>query len=105
MIRHPPRSTLFPYTTLHLSVAHGVVTPVWPPTGIALAALLLLGRRFWPAVALGALIANATTGASIPEAFFISIGNTLEAVVGATLLLRVRFRPELDRVRDVLALV
>src|SRR5712691_8890918 len=53
---------------LHLSVAHGVVTPVWPPTGIALAALLLLGRRFWPAVALGALIANATTGASVPEA-------------------------------------
>jgi PAS domain S-box-containing protein len=88
-----------------LSVAHGVVTPVWAPTGIALAALLLLGRRFWPAVALGALLANATSGASLAEAAGISVGNTLEALVGATLLVRVGFRPALDRVRDVLALV
>jgi PAS domain S-box-containing protein len=90
---------------IELSVAHGVITPVWAPTGIALAALVLFGRRIWPAVAVGALIANATSGASVPDAAFISVGNTLEAVVGATLLLRVGFRPGLDRVRDVLALV
>jgi len=90
---------------IELSVAHGVITPVWAPTGISLAALVLFGTRFWPAVALGALIANATSGASFPEALFISVGNTLEAVVGTTLLRRVRFRPTLDRVRDVLALV
>lgn len=88
-----------------LSVAHGVITPVWAPTGISLAALVLFGRRFWPAVALGAVVANATTGASILEAAFITVGNTLEAVVGATLLLRVGFRAALDRVRDVFALV
>jgi PAS domain S-box-containing protein len=88
-----------------LSVAHGVVTPVWAPTGIALAALVLLGRRFWPAVAIGALLANATSGASLLAAAGISVGNTLEAVVGATLLVRVGFRPALDRIRDVLALV
>jgi PAS domain S-box-containing protein len=90
---------------LELSVAHGVITPVWAPTGIALAALVLFGSRLWPAIALGALIANAISGASVPEAAAISVGNTLEAVVGAALLARVGFRPALDRVRDVLALV
>jgi PAS domain S-box-containing protein len=90
---------------LELSVARGVITPVWPPTGIALAALLLLGRRYWPAVTVGAFVANATSGASLAEAAGISVGNTLQAVVGATLLLAVGFRPALDRVRDVVALV
>jgi PAS domain S-box-containing protein len=89
-----------------LSVAEGVVTPVWAPTGIALAAAVLLGpRRAWPAIAAGAFIANATTGASIPVAAAIAVGNTLEGVVGAILLRRASFRPALDRVRDVLALV
>jgi PAS domain S-box-containing protein len=88
-----------------LSVAHGVITPVWAPTGISLAALVLFGPRLWPAVALGALVANATSGASLPLAVAISVGNTLEAVVGAGLLRRAGFRPALDRVRDVLALI
>jgi PAS domain S-box-containing protein len=87
------------------SVAHGVITPVWAPAGIALAALVLFGLRLWPAVLLGAFIANAISGASLGEAAAISVGNTLEAVVGTALLRRVRFRPQMDRVRDVLALV
>jgi PAS domain S-box-containing protein len=90
---------------IELSVAQGVITPVWAPTGIALAGLLLFGRNRWPAVAAGALIANATSGASLLDAAGISVGNTLEAVVGATLLLRADIRPALDRVRDVFALV
>jgi PAS domain S-box-containing protein len=90
---------------LALSVAHGVITPVWPPTGIALASLVLFGRQMWPAVAVGAILANATSGASIPVALGISVGNTLEAVVGYELLRIARFRPSLERVRDVLALV
>ena len=90
---------------IELSVARGVITPVWAPTGIALAALVLFGVRLWPAVALGAFVANATSGASLAEAAAISVGNTLEAVVGALLLLHVGFRPALDRVRDVLALI
>jgi signal transduction histidine kinase len=88
-----------------LSVAHGLITPVWAPTGIALAALVLFGLRLWPAVAIAAFVANATSGGSLGEAAVISVGNTLEAVVGAFLLSRVGFRPQLDRVRDVLALV
>ena len=90
---------------INLPVAHGVITPVWAPSGIALAALLLFGRRLWPAVALGALIANATSGADPAVAAVIAIGNTLEAVVGASLLRRVGFRTSLERVRDVLTLV
>ena len=90
---------------IELSVAHGVITPVWAPTGIALAALVLYGPRLWPAVALGALVANATSGASLPDAIFISVGNTLEAVIGSVLLHRVGLRPALDRVRDVFTLI
>ncbi len=88
---------------LKLSVAHGVITPVWAPTGIALAALVLGGLRFWPAIAVGAFIANATSGASPEMAAVIAVGNTLEAVAGAYLLRRVGFRPSFERVRDVIA--
>src|ERR671937_1983322 len=90
---------------IELSVAQGVITPVWAPTGIALAGLLLLDRNLWPAVAVGAFIANAISGTSIAEAAGISVGNTLEALVGATLLLKADLRPALDRVWDVFALV
>ena len=90
---------------IELSVAQGVITPVWAPTGISIAALVLYGPRLWPAVALGALVANTTSGASGIEALFISVGNTLEAVVGSVLLRRADFRPALDRVKDVLSFV
>jgi len=88
-----------------LSVAHGVITPVWAPSGISLAALLLFGPRLWPAVALGAFIANGTSGAEPAVAAGIAVGNTLEALVGAYLLRKVGFRVSLGRVRDVLMLV
>jgi PAS domain S-box-containing protein len=88
-----------------LDVAHGVITPVWAPSGIALASLLLFGIRYWPAVAVGAFVANVTTDAGAAVAAGIAVGNTLEAVVGAALVQRIGFRPRLDRVRDVLALV
>jgi PAS domain S-box-containing protein len=87
---------------LALSVAHGVITPVWPPTGIALAALLLLGPRYWPAITLGAFVSNVTSGVSADVALAISIGNTLEALVAVYLLRRVDFRPSLDRTRDIM---
>jgi PAS domain S-box-containing protein len=90
---------------LALSVAHGVITPVWAPTGIALASMILFGRRLWPVILVAAFIANATDGASIPLALAIAVGNTLEAVVGSALLELARFRPALDRVRDVIALI
>jgi signal transduction histidine kinase/ActR/RegA family two-component response regulator len=80
------------------------VTVVWPPTGIALAAMMLLGRRMWPAVWIGALLANCTV-APLAVAAGIATGNTLEATVGAWLLARSRVRPALDRIRDVMLLL
>jgi PAS domain S-box-containing protein len=90
---------------IELRVAHGVITPVWAPTGIAIASLVLYGVRLWPAVALGAFVANATSGLAPVDAAFISVGNTLEAVVGSMLLLHVGFRPAIDRIRDVFSLI
>ncbi len=90
---------------IELSVAQGLITPVWAPTGIAIAALFLGGTRLWPAVALAAFVANATSGAEIPVAAIIAAGNTLEAVVGSSLLRWAGVRPALDRVRDVFALI
>src|SRR5262249_29310309 len=82
------------------------VTAVWPPTGIALAALLLFGSRAWPGIALGAFLANATTHAPLATAAVITLGNTLEALAGAWLLRRLaKFNMALERVQDVLALV
>lgn len=83
----------------------GNVTPVWPPTGLAIAVVLILGYRMWPGVAAGALLVNGLSSVPFLTACGMSVGNTLEAVVGAYLLTRVaRVRPELDRVRDVVAL-
>lgn len=91
---------------LLLAGMHGNVSLVWPPTGIALAALLLLGYRLWPGIALGAFLINASTGVGLETAGGIGIGNTLEAVSGAYLLHRfTRFRNSLERVQDVLGLV
>ncbi len=90
---------------LALAVETASVTAIWPPTGIALVALVLGGRRMWPAVAIGAFAANATTDIPVYTAAGIAIGNTLEAVVGASLLAWVRFRPSLRRLRDVFALI
>lgn len=91
---------------LHFAFATRTVTAIWPPTGIALAALVLGGYRLWPAVALGALLANIDTGVPLVTVLGIVIGNTLEALGGAFLLRRVAdFRPSLERVRDVISLV
>ncbi|HYE85794.1 MAG TPA: MASE1 domain-containing protein, partial [Vicinamibacterales bacterium] len=82
------------------------VTTVWAPTGIAQAALLLWGPRLWPAVWLGAFIANVGTTAPIWTAAVIAIGNTLEAVVAAWLLRRdAGFDAGLRRLRDVARLI
>jgi len=80
------------------------VTVVWPPTGIALTAILLLGYRAWPGILLGAFLANVTTHEPITTALGIGLGNTLEAVAGAWLLQRAGFDTSLRRVRDVLCL-
>jgi PAS domain S-box-containing protein len=79
---------------LALAFVHTSATSVWPPSGIALAALLLFGRALWPGVFLGAFIANVTTVAAglpvvtIVTSLLIAAGNTLEAVVAEYLIRR-----------------
>lgn len=73
---------------LALASVHPSATPIWPPTGLALAAVLLWGYRTWPAIFIAAVIANATTAGSVATAIAIATGNTLEAVVGAYLINR-----------------
>src|SRR5437879_11287181 len=50
---------------LMLAFVHASATAVWPPTGIALASMLLLGPRVWPAILLGAFLANVTTAGNL----------------------------------------
>jgi PAS domain S-box-containing protein len=81
---------------------HGSVSLVWPPSGIALAALLLLGLRYWPAILAGAFLVNVTTSGAIGSSIGIAIGNTLEAVAGAALVQRFAGGTRaFDQARDV----
>jgi signal transduction histidine kinase len=73
---------------LLLAFANQSASPVWPPTGIALAAVVLLGPRLWPGVFIGAFLVNVTTTGSWLPSMGIATGNTLEAVVGGVLARR-----------------
>jgi len=90
---------------LSLAISTEQVTTIWPPTGIALAALLLLGIKFWPAIFLGAFFANMFANETVWVALGISIGNTLAGVAGLLLLKKFDFRNRLDRLRDVISFV
>jgi PAS domain S-box-containing protein len=83
---------------LELAIPPGYATAIWPPSGIALAAVLLWGRGVWPGIALGSFAINVATGFSastswalleslgVPAA--IAAGATLQAVLGAALVRR-----------------
>ncbi|HSX17933.1 MAG TPA: MASE1 domain-containing protein [Candidatus Saccharimonadales bacterium] len=93
---------------LGLSFAFGTeqVTTVWPPTGIALAALLILGYRYWPGILIGAFIANILTNETPAIAAGIAVGNTLEALTGTFLLRHViKFDLSFSRTGDFFGLL
>jgi signal transduction histidine kinase len=73
---------------LMLASLHASASPVWPAAGIALAALLLLGYRVWPAIFVAAFLVNVTTAGNVFTSFGIAAGNTLEALAGAFLVNR-----------------
>lgn len=80
---------------LCLAFKHSSISPVWPPTGIAISALLLLGTNRWPAILVAAFLANDSfTPAGALVSCGIAIGNTLEAVVGASLIRRLSPRQD-----------
>lgn len=87
---------------------HGaVVTPLWPPTGVALGCLLYWGLRIWPGIAVGALLAVLSTGGSSVDFGDIGIiaGNTLAPVCALLMLRRADFRMDMSRLRDGAALI
>ncbi len=91
---------------LMLDAVAGFATLVWPPSGLALAALLVFGYRLWPGVAIGAFVANVWMGAPPWVALGIAAGNSLEPLLGAYALRKIEgFSNSLDRVRDVLGLI
>ena len=73
---------------LRLAFLQPSASPVWPPAGIALAALLVLGSRAWPGIFLGAFFVNLTTAGNVGTSLAIACGNTTEAVCGAWLVNR-----------------
>src|SRR5437763_14699220 len=73
---------------LNLASLHASASPVWPPAGIALAAILLLGYRAWPAMFVGAFIVNLTTAGDVATSVAIATGNTVGAIAGAWLVNR-----------------
>jgi integral membrane sensor domain MASE1 len=80
------------------------VTAVWPPTGIAVAALLLWGYRVWPGIWLGAFVSNALTAEPAWGAALVAMGNTVAPLFAKFLLQRFGFQNALERVVDVLAI-
>ncbi len=89
--------------SLRLASVHPSATPVWPPTGIAIATLVAMGLRFWPSIFAGALLVNLTTAGSVLTSIGIATGNTLEAVIASFLVIRYAHgRHAFDWTKDIL---
>ena len=90
---------------LGLSLVEANVTPLWPPTGVAVAAMLVLGRSIWPSVAVAAFAVNLPISDTLLAAAVTAVGNTAAPYLAVVLLDRVGFRRQLERQRDALAIV
>jgi len=86
-----------------LLIGNGANAPLWPPAGIGLASLLLLGPRFWPGVALGVLLAFLGSGAEPLPAVGLAAKSTLEALIPALVLRRMGWKDvAFERLRDLI---
>ncbi|MET0101910.1 MAG: EAL domain-containing protein [Sedimenticola sp.] len=87
---------------LMFAVVEQSITLVWPPTGLAFAAIMRFGYIAWPGLAAGAFIANALSPAPLGFALFTAVGNPLPAVCAYYLLnLHSRFNPMFTRLPDL----
>jgi signal transduction histidine kinase len=90
---------------LKMAYVQANTSPVWPPTGIAIAVLILFGPSLWPGITLGVLVGSVLTGAPVSLAIGMAAGNTLEAVIAVYFLKRIlHFHDALDRLNDVIGL-
>ncbi|WEO99365.1 MASE1 domain-containing protein [Streptomyces sp. FXJ1.172] len=88
-----------------LVVEGAVVTPIYPASGVAVAALLILGMRCWPGITLGAFFVVLSITMPRLDVLGTLAGQTGAPVCAALLLRRARFHTDLGRLRDGLALV
>lgn len=94
------------YVGMRMAVDHSFVTPIWPPSGIALVAVLAFGYRMAFGIAVGSFLLNLTVGLSPGVALAIAVCDNLEYLGSAFLLRRLAgFHLSLDRRQDVVALV
>ena len=89
---------------LAFAAGNDIVSAVWPPSGLALAAVVLLGYRVWPAIAVAAFLSNVTGDSSPAVALGIATGNAVAALSAGFLLARASFDPALRRISDVVSL-
>ena len=91
---------------LEMAYVQANTSPVWPPTGIALAVLLVFGIKLWPGISIGVLFGSLISGAPLNLALGMALGNSLEAIAGAYALRRyINFHNSIDRIQDVIGLV
>ncbi|MEV0117014.1 MASE1 domain-containing protein [Streptomyces sp. NPDC050844] len=88
-----------------LTVEGVIVTPIWPPTGVAVAALLVYGMSVWPGIAIGSFLVIASLTTPQPTTLVTVAGNTLAPLCAYLMLRGVGFRVGISRLRDGLALV
>ncbi len=88
-----------------LTLVNGAVSTVWVPAGLSLAILFLGGRKLWPALVIGEFAANTLHGSGAGTSLAFGVGDALEALLGYEILIRLGFRPQLDRLRDVFTLL
>jgi signal transduction histidine kinase len=79
--------------------------PIWSPTGIGLAVVIIFGYRYWPGILVGEVVLATTLGIPMNAALGIGVGDTVEAMLGAYLLQRLKFDRRLTRLSDVWAFV
>src|SRR5919199_389503 len=96
--------------SLSFAAINGYATPIWPASGIALAAVFLLGYHLWPGVFLGGCMAHFVgeqlTGAAFLSGLCIGMGNAIGTVLAAYLIKRsMENHQPLNRVRDVFSFV
>lgn len=90
---------------LELAVVGSLVTLVWMPTGIAVAALFRWGPAYWPGVWLGAVAVNMVVSGDLFLSLAVSVGNTLAPLVAAFALRRMKFDADIGSARDVLVFI
>jgi len=96
---------IFGTVGLSLDAVSGFATYFWIPTGLSLAAILILGYRYAPGVFLGALLVNVFVGAPAHVAIGIAIGNTLEAVAATFFLRKTGFHRNLSSYNDIFKII